>query len=96
VSQLIQAQVTGVLLVCFKPTTMASLATEAYNFLHQVLCSSDSDKQEDALISGWDDELAEHHPHEGYVLLSKGPTQKLMNFLTYETITLSGPLVYSI
>ena len=75
---------------------MASLATEAYSFLHQLLCSSDIDKQEDALISGWDDELAEHHPHEGHVLLGKGPNQKLMNCLTYETITLTGPLVYSI
>ena len=75
---------------------MACLATDAYSFLQERLCSSDIDMQEDALISEWDDELAEQHPHEGYVLLSKGPIQKVMNCLTYETITLSGPLVYSI
>ena len=74
---------------------MACLATEAYSFLHSLLADSD-DKQEDALISEWQDELAELHPHEGYVLLSNGPIQKLMNCITYETITLSGPLVYSI
>lgn len=93
-SQLIQAQVTGVFDCVLQ--IMASLATEAYSFLHQLLCSSDVDRQDDALISEWDDELAEPHPHEGHVLLSKGPIQKLMNCLTYETITLSGPLVYSI
>ena len=79
------------LLVCFKSSAMASLASEAHSFLHQLLCS-DIDKQEDALISEWDDELAEHHPHEGYVLLTKGPIQKLINCITYETITLSGSL----
>ena len=79
----------------FKSAAMASsLASDAYSFLHQLL--TEQDKQEDALISEWDDEMAEHHPHEGHVLLSTGPIQQLMNCLTYETITLSGHLVYSI
>ena len=66
---------------------MACLALEAHSFL-KLLMESDG-KQQDELVTGWDDELAEAQAHEGHVLLSGKPgAQKTMHCLTYETISL--------
>ena len=71
------------------------LATDAHTFLKQLLDCSDKDK--DTLITEWDDELAELHPHACHVLLiGTPPTQKVLHCITYEVINLPGPcLVYS-
>jgi hypothetical protein len=66
---------------------MASLALEAHSFLKHLMESYG--KQQDELVTGWDDELAEALPHEGHVLpIGKPGAQKILHCLTYETISL--------
>lgn len=69
---------------------MALLVRQAHTFLKQLLGSS-CVKEEDTIITKWDDALAEVQPHEGHVLLcgSYG-AQKLLHCITYEMVDLPG------